>query len=285
MKTFLVLALLAMLAGCGPAPGEDGDLAALQKALAELQAREQIRALFTHYGRTLDNRDFAAFGELYASDGEYIAGGAAGTARGPVEIAALLEGLITGNATGANLHVYSNESITVHEDLQTATASSRGAFYVQDGAGQPIPLMFATYNDELVLEDGRWKFKRRQVLGDIPGPSNEERAGIPLPDLGGDWVIASSVGGRIPITVYCSMEQRGSVLSGTCTPEMENPEASAIRGTVGLKRAVWGYDVVFNGNPGRIDFTATSLSDELLEGSLSLSGTVAPFTATRGVRP
>jgi hypothetical protein len=285
MKTFLALALMAMLAGCGPSPGTNGDLATLQRDLAELQAREQIRALFTDYGRTLDNRDFAAFGALYARDGEYIAGGAAGTARGPAEIADLLEGLITENAIGANLHVYSNESITVHDDLQSASASSRGAFYVQDGAGQPIPLMFATYNDELVLEEGRWKFKQRQVLGDIPGPSNEERAGIALPDLGGDWVIASSVGGRIPITVYCSMQQRGSVLSGNCTPEMENPEASTIRGTVGLKRAMWGYDVVFNGNPGRIDFTATTLSNEMLEGSLSLSGTVAPFTATRGVRP
>lgn len=108
---------------------------------------------------------------------------------------------------------------------------------------------------------------------------------VELQDLSGDWVIASSVGGRIPITVYCSMEQLGSVLSGTCTPEMENPEASAISGTVGPMSAVWGYDVVFNDNPGRIDFTATTLSNEMLEGSLSLSGTVAPFTATRGIRP
>lgn len=103
----------------------------------------------------------------------------------------------------------------------------------------------------------------------------------PLPAIGGDWIIASSVGGRTPIKVYCSLEQDGAVLGGSCTPDMPNPEASVVRGSVGLGLALWGYDVVFNGNPGRVDFRATSLGPERLEGSLSLSGTVAPFTAER----
>jgi hypothetical protein len=120
-----------------------------------------------------------------------------------------------------------------------------------------------------------------QQQGDIPGPSNEERAGLALPDLAGEWVIASSVGGRTPITVYCTLEQEGAVLSGSCTPEMENAEPSALRGSVGLKLATWGYGVVFNGAAGTVDFRATTLQPDLLEGMLSLSGTVAPFTAQR----
>lgn len=284
-RTALLMMLVLPLLGCGPTPIDSSvDLASMQAQLEELQAREQIRTLFTDYGRTLDNRDWQAFGALYAEDSEYVGGGASGTARGPAEIAALLERLITQNALGANLHVYSNEKIEVQPGNTSATASSRGAFYVQDAAGQPMVLMFATYNDELVLENGSWKFKRREVLGDLPGPSNEDRAGLTLPAISGDWIISSSVGGQTPITVYCSLQQNGSVLSGSCTPEMANPEPSELRGILGLARATWGYDVVFNGNPGRVDFTATTVSADELAGTLSLSGAVAPFTAARGVR-
>lgn len=102
-----------------------------------------------------------------------------------------------------------------------------------------------------------------------------------LPDIGGTWVISSSVGGQIPITVHCTLVQSGSALTGSCTPEMENPEASELMGGVDGTSASWGYDVVFNGNPGRVDFTATSVAGDALAGTLSLSGTEAPFTAVR----
>lgn len=276
---FSVLSLcmvFLLLGGCSPAEPDPG----LQAAIDELQAREAIRSLFTDYGHTLDERDFDAFGRLFARDGAYVAGGAAGAAKGPEAIAALLEDLITSNATGANLHTYANEKIRFRGS-DSATAISRGAFYVQDAAGQPQLLMLATYRDELLREDGEWKFLRREVQGDIPGPANEVRAGLTLPDISGDWVIASSVGGGTAITVYCTLEQNGAVLGGNCTPEMANAEASTLSGSIGLRLAVWGYDVVFNGNPGRVDFRATRLEADVLEGTLSLSGTMAPFVASR----
>jgi hypothetical protein len=152
---------------------------------------------------------------------------------------------------------------------------------VQDNAGQPTPLIFATYRDELVLEDGSWKFKRREVIGDIPGPANEERAGMSFAAIGGDWVISSSVGGKTPITVNCTLVTQGAALTGSCTPQMANPESSALRGSQNGRLALWGYDVVFNGKPGRVDFRATSLSENALAGTLSLSGTTATFTAVR----
>jgi len=31
--------------------------------------------------------------------------------------------------------------------------------------------MYATYRDELMVEKGAWKFKRREIVGDIPGPA------------------------------------------------------------------------------------------------------------------
>jgi len=100
-------------------------------------------------------------------------------------------------------------------------------------------------------------------------------------DLTGDWVIQSSVGGQIPITVNCALIQKESAISGTCTPVMDNPEASEVNGSIEGDFAGWGYDVVFNGNPGRVDFVADTVSSDLLSGTLSLSGTEAPFEAIR----
>jgi len=280
MKARLCLCVVVALSGCAPAPDNSAELAALQAQVAELQARDAIRELFAAYGRTLDSRDFAGFGALYARDSEYVGGGASGTAHGPQEIAALLERLITTNATGANLHTYANEKIEVSGN--TATAISRGAFYVQDTAGAPEPLMFATYKDDFVREDGLWKFKRREVVGDIPGPSNEDANGVALPDIAGNWLIHSQVGADGPkIQVHCTLLQDHSVLSGSCTPEMANPEASELKGGLTTSTARWGYDVVFNGNAGRVDFVATSLAADALAGTLMLSGMQAVFTAER----
>ncbi len=168
--------LAAALCGCSMEIGGTGDdksaeIAALRDSVAALEAREAIRALFSDYGRTLDSRDFKAFGKLWARDADFGGGGNSGAAHGPDEIAAALERAITTNfPTGANLHVFSNEKIDVHGD--TATATSRGAFYAANAEGRPDALIYATYRDDLVVEDGVWKFKRREIVGDIPGPTN-----------------------------------------------------------------------------------------------------------------
>jgi len=36
-------------------------------------------------------------------------------------------------------------------------------------------LLLATYRDEFAREDGRWKFKRREVVGEIPVPRTPAR--------------------------------------------------------------------------------------------------------------
>lgn len=282
------LGLALALTACQPTSNDSGKaVAALQTQVAELQAREQIRSLFADYGRTLDNRDFAAFGKLFARDSDYVGGGNMGVVHGPEAIAAALEKVITSNASGANLHFYSNEKIDMHGE--TASATSRGAFYVQTDKGAPTPLMFATYKDEFVVEVGAWKFKRREVILDIPGPSNEQRAaertGKPLAvarlDVSGDWIISSSVGGKTPITVYCSLVQHDTALSGNCTPKMDNGQPSELKGAINGTAGDWGYDVVFKGKQNHVDFKADQLSNTAISGMLSLAGTPAPFTAVR----
>jgi ketosteroid isomerase-like protein len=172
--SILLPAFCLLLAGCAPEGDQtlEASLQQLQHQVAELEAMEGIRDLYVDYGRMLDDRDFDSFATLYTDDAIYSGGG---ESRGGTAIAKQLEDVITANATGANLHIFTNEKIDVNVEAGTATATSRGAFFVQDEAGGPEALMFATYHDELVKDGGRWKFKSRRIVGDIPGPENGTR--------------------------------------------------------------------------------------------------------------
>ncbi len=138
--------------------------------LEAIEAREAIRMLWADYGRTLDNRDFKAFAQLFARDGEFV-GGPGATAKGREAVGALLEKLLTANfpnSRGRNMHFYVNESIDVRGN--EASGVTRGGFLVANTSNRPELSIMATYRDEFVREDGQWKFKRREVIGDIPVP-------------------------------------------------------------------------------------------------------------------
>jgi hypothetical protein len=99
-------------------------------------------------------------------------------------------------------------------------------------------------------------------------------------DLTGDWTIESSIGDT-PIMVHCTLIQSNDTLSGSCTPVMADPMPSELTGTVSDSGAEWGYDVVFNGNPGHVGFVAEAVSEDSMSGALDLSGTPTRFTARR----
>jgi len=167
-----VAAVAALAAPAAPAAAQS-PAGGIEARLQAFEDREAIRALFANYGRTLDARDFAGFGQLFARDAEFVGGG---TAKGPEAIRALLEGLLKANAapvSGRDFHLFSNETIDVKGDQ--ATAVSKGAFVVTSKENRPEMLMLATYHDQLVREDGRWKFKRREVRGYIPVPAAPPR--------------------------------------------------------------------------------------------------------------
>jgi len=158
-------------AGRGPASaqGPEGG-GSVTARLEALEAREAIRMLWADYGRTLDNRDFKAFAQLFARDAEF-AGGAGATAKGRDAVGALLERLLDTNipnSKGRNLHLYFNESIDVRGNQ--ATGVSRGGFLAASAANRPEISIMATYRDSFVREDGRWKFQRREIITDIPVP-------------------------------------------------------------------------------------------------------------------
>jgi uncharacterized protein (TIGR02246 family) len=137
--------------------------------LQHLEDREQILELLTAYGATLDRRDFAAFGQLFAEDAEYGSGPGAPT-RGRAAIQTQLEQVITSNPSNLpkpNHHLFFNPSIRIDGDR--ATAHSLGAYSAPDTAGKTTQLVFfVAYDDQLVRRAGRWQFQRRMIGSGAP---------------------------------------------------------------------------------------------------------------------
>ena len=120
--------------------------------------------------RTLDARDFTSFARLWARNAEF--GSGPGAAKGPTAIAATLEKAIGSNypdSKGKNFHLYFNESIEVHGDRATAVSKGGYVMATPDNTKADF-LLLAEYRDELVKEDGQWKFLKRQIVGQIPVP-------------------------------------------------------------------------------------------------------------------
>jgi hypothetical protein len=143
----------------------------LESRLQRLEDREEIRQLLKDYGRFLDQRDFAAFSRLFAEkDGEWIGG--MGKARGPQAIQKLMEDSIGTNAekiSAPNFHLFTNEII--HINGNQADATTKWIFVVQGENNRPQALLLGHYEDSMIRENGRWKFMRRVVHGDIPPDS------------------------------------------------------------------------------------------------------------------
>ena len=97
-------------------------------------------------------------------------------------------------------------------------------------------------------------------------------------DFSGTWNISSKVGDN-PVSIQCTLVQRGDALAGMCKPAQFDP--SATTGTVSGAKATWGYDVVFNGNKNHVEYEATLAADGTLSGTLHLGPMPTPFTAVR----
>ena len=136
----------------------------LEARVQHLEDLEQIRRVLTDYGRFLDARDFFSYAHLFANDGEWVGG--LGKVQGPAAIQAFMEKSIGTTNPGHNYHLLSNFEIDVHGD--SATAWSRWAFVVPGPDTKPVIAQGGHYEDILVRENGRWRFKRRTASTDLP---------------------------------------------------------------------------------------------------------------------
>lgn len=165
-RMMYVAAALLLLAGIVIAQTPRGsDAASLAARLQRLEDLEEIRTLLLDYGSLLDSRDLAGYSRLFAKDGEWVGG--FGSAKGPQEILAFMQkNLGTGPNLNHSFHILSNFKIEVKGDA--ATAWSRWTFITPGSDGKPVINQSGRYDDILVREDGRWKFKRRTASNDIP---------------------------------------------------------------------------------------------------------------------
>ena len=149
----------------GPAGAYAQAASSLEQRLKQFEDKAEIEQLLLDYGRHLDARDFGAYAALFARDGEWVGG--FGTVAGPANIKTFMEKAMPGANTAKNYHLLSNFVIAVQGD--TATAWSRWAFVVPGQQGAAIA-QAGRYDDTLVRENGRWRFKRRIASNDTAPP-------------------------------------------------------------------------------------------------------------------
>ena len=139
----------------------------VEARLGRLEDREAIRRRFLDYRRNLDQKDFRAYAELFARDGEFIAGTM--RAKGPDAIFELVDGMLGTLLTergGDDVHLVANDTIELDGDRATAEVTW---VYILRGEGDvPVIAKLGHYNDVLTREDGRWKFLRREAPTDSP---------------------------------------------------------------------------------------------------------------------
>jgi uncharacterized protein (TIGR02246 family) len=139
----------------------------VEARLRRLEDLEQIRALLMEYRRALDEKDFRGYAALFARDGVFSAGTMKAT--GPDEIYELVDGMrgtLLTDRRGDDFHLVANIAIDVDGDR--ATATSTWAYVVRGDDETPVLSKLGRYEDELVREDGRWRFQHRHAPGEIP---------------------------------------------------------------------------------------------------------------------
>lgn len=162
----VVVGLMAVTSAAVSA-GQDRGAQTLERRLQRLEDENEIRNLLLDYGRHLDGRDFKSYASLFAKDGEWVGG--FGSVSGPANIQAFMEkNMGTGPNRRNDYHLLSNFVITVNGD--TATAWSRWAFVVPGQSGATIA-QAGRYDDTLVRENGRWRFKKRVASNDTAPPA------------------------------------------------------------------------------------------------------------------
>ena len=140
----------------------------VEQRLQRLEDADAIRELLVAYGRNFDKRDAAAYGALFAKDGEWV-GGAQGVQsyKGPDAIRAMVEKGYPPTVFPGSYHIMSSFNVTI-TGQDTATAWSRWTFVVHGVHNEPVLFRGGRYDDEFVREDGQWKFKKRVVSSDPP---------------------------------------------------------------------------------------------------------------------
>ena len=139
----------------------------IEQRLQRLEDIQEITTLFMAYRRTLDERDFAAYSQLFAPDGEWA--GNLGASKGPAAIEKMLDdtaGQGFSIEAGEDFHLVANPDI--HVDGDRATATSTWVFVTRDADDRPKLSLMGHYKDVLHRTPEGWRFLRREAFCDVP---------------------------------------------------------------------------------------------------------------------
>jgi len=183
-RTGTPLGAAAALAACAICAFPVHAQSSLEARLQKVEAQQEIGDLLVEYGHDLDTGNFIAYSNLFARDGTWTdcvpplhqCPGGIGWAKSPAGILTLMKKAIGGRARPydpqhiRSFHLDTNFSIQVHGDH--ATATSKWTFFVRSEDNKLVPSLSGYYDDELVREDGKWKFLHRVALHAIPNPTS-----------------------------------------------------------------------------------------------------------------
>jgi uncharacterized protein (TIGR02246 family) len=135
--------------------------------LRRLEDMNEIRQLYIDYGRHLDAGDAAAYATLFARDAKLRLGPVM-RADGREQIEQVAATVVKPPADGAarSVHVLSSPRVEITGDGDTADGECVWTAISLAPDGSPRVLV-GRHVDQLVREDGRWRFARRSGLIDI----------------------------------------------------------------------------------------------------------------------
>jgi hypothetical protein len=100
-------------------------------------------------------------------------------------------------------------------------------------------------------------------------------------DFSGTWKLDNTFNGSVS-AIHCTLVQSKDALTGSCKVDLPGMgEPAKLTGTVSGSNAKWGYDLVFNGKPARVDFEVVLAADGSVTGNLLRNGSGSPIKGVR----
>lgn len=131
-----------------------------------LEEKDAIHATLAEYCFAFDGGEFDKWVDLFTEDGTFDAG-RLGVHRGKEALRAFVRTIPLTNGLPMMKHCVTNEVITVNGN--EATAKSYIVVVRAKGAGVLVNGLAGRYEDHLVKEGDRWRFKTRKVHFDLLG--------------------------------------------------------------------------------------------------------------------
>jgi len=143
---------------------DDAVIRDLQARLRRLEDLEEIRRLYLDYGMSLDAREAANYASLFSSDAKLRLGPVM-KGDGPKEIEQAAREMFSRTPEGGRSYAHILNAPQIELDGDKATGECIW-LAVNKVDGQP-QVSVGRHVDELVRENGRWRFAKRKGLLDI----------------------------------------------------------------------------------------------------------------------